>query len=59
MDSAICSFSAWSWALLLQGSRWGRVRVWVVDRLPFNWVGHCEHWYGWHVQQGYIRTQVV
>ncbi len=40
------TLSAGSWELRRRGSRWGRILVALVDRLPWNHQGHCEQaWY--------------
>lgn len=41
-----CTFSAWSWELQRQGSRWGRWRVAFVDWLMKP--GHCYRAWLWH-----------
>lgn len=47
------TFSAGSWTLLLAGSRWGRVRVAVVDWLNRD-PGHCRRAWEWHKERGLL-----
>ena len=43
------TFSAYSYHLLLAGSRWGRLRVALVDRLLGK--NHCLEAWAWHASR--------
>lgn len=47
-----CTFSAMSAHLARKGVRSGVWREWCVDRLPGNYVGHCEEARLWHEEHG-------
>lgn len=50
------TFSAASWQLQRDGSRWGAWRVRVVDRLNRE-PGHCERAWRWHHARGLIGQE--
>lgn len=52
------TFSAWSYYMLVQGSRWGRWRVAIVDAMPFNYAGHCKDAYDWHVKHDLLTIDL-
>ena len=48
------TFSAWSWERRRRQKWDGILRVWVVDRLPFNTIGHCEGAWTDHRARGLV-----
>ncbi len=47
------TFSAASWGLALKGSRWGRLRVKLIDWLNGT-PGHCKAAWEWHRDRGLL-----
>lgn len=43
------TFSAFSYHLVLSGSRWGRIRVALVDAILG--ADHCKDSYAWHAER--------
>lgn len=46
-----CSYSAWSYFMVVHGKRWGPWRVRVVNALN-NDPQHCQDAYAWHERHG-------
>lgn len=49
------TFSAYSYHLLLAGSRWGRIRVAFVDSLLGR--GHCRESWAWHAARRLFEAE--
>lgn len=48
-----CTFSAWSYRMVVHGKEWGPWRVRVVDALNDE-PGHCFEAYLWHARHGLL-----
>lgn len=46
-----CTFSAWSYRMVVHGKEWGPPRVALVDFLTRS-PGHCRRSYEWHDKHG-------